>query len=155
MEVVPYMHKHVARKVSLWLIAFHEKRGTCFIDFNRMSAEDLQTIVPDQSTHIDQLQHTDPGCSSQAAGQTNQRPMLLTCGLCSMKKLMDSRYQRLLQLLMHPDNLDALSRKLHEYTAEFGMPPSYYRLAQLCEGQQGNAQGMRKIASPGCPGKRI
>ena len=61
-----------------------------------------------------------------------------------MKKLMDSIYQHLLQRLMHPDNIDALSRKLHEYTAEFGMSSSYYRLAQLCEGKQGNAHGDEK-----------
>ena len=74
MEDVPYLHKHGVREVPLWLITYHEKQGTSCIDFNRMSAEDLLTIVPDESSHLGQLQHTAPGCISQAAGQTNQRP---------------------------------------------------------------------------------
>ena len=128
---VPYLHKHIVRKTSLWLIRQHTQQGTCCIDFNTMTPQDLKIIAPDQTSQLDQLPHTGPGCISEAATKTNQNPLLLTCGLCLMQKLFDKKYQTLLQILMHPDNHLGLMQTIQEYKAKFNMPPTYYRLAML------------------------
>ena len=52
-----------------------------------------------------------------------------------MKKLFDPRHQNVLQILMHPENQDALLQAIEKYKTEFGIPPSYYRLARLCQAQ--------------------
>ena len=109
----------------------HTQTGTCCIDINTMTAQDLKILAPDATSQLDRLPHTGPGCISEAATKTNQNPLLLTCGLCLMHKLFNKKHQTLLQILMHPDNQLGLMQTIQEYNAKFNMPPTYYRLARL------------------------
>ena len=52
---VPYLHKHIVRKTSLWLIRQHTQQGTCRIDFNAMTAQDMKIIAPDQISQLHKL----------------------------------------------------------------------------------------------------
>ena len=85
----------------MWLVKTHEARNTCEVHLASMSMQDLAKLVPDQSDSLSELAGQNVGVISSLLGV---EPLLLSCLVCLLRTVTDSRQVDLMDALREKKN---------------------------------------------------
>jgi len=108
----------------------HDEAGTNRLNFEEWSLEDLARIVPDQTQTLHKLA-TEYATVQQLADQTQQLPLMVSCGLCLMKPLLMEKNKQQLQVLCNLRNRQLVVETIKQYVQKFNFPPPPVHVVSL------------------------
>ena len=148
---VPYVVKHFFRKHVSWLLHDRQSKGSCSIDWSKMSLETFVHFFPDQAQHATGLGafgiHTAGSLSS-----VMQQPPLWTFGvLCLLGRIIKRKQQHILEKKRNHETLMGL---IQDHVQKYKFPPSPAWLCKhfLAEKVQASAREQNTMSSTGLGG---
>ena len=123
----PYLWLHFRRINAMWLIAEHQARGTCAINWD-MSFGQLQAFVTDQPEALAIVGLTpNVGCVSRLC---QQDPMQVLCMVDLMEPLLRAGQEHLLSALTSSANHAQLLEMIADHRSKYNMPQTPLQLAR-------------------------
>ncbi len=123
-----YVTLHYIRKHVMWLVRKHESLGSCQVDFEKMHLTDLAKLVPDEQEYLSELQEAVTMSAGKVASMLQVQPLMISCCMCLLGKLLEGRQESLLQLFRDQRHWAALKRNIAQHKTRYGFPPSPWAL---------------------------